>query len=208
MIKIKYELFRSSRKTLCISIRENKVIVRAPMHTPIAKIDDFVRQKSGWIIKQLSKDDGYRELSEYKSILVKGELLPLIVGNEDKITKKFVSVKKSSDIKNLYIECFGDEFLKLFKEVSKSSGLNANSVSFKSYKSRWGCCDCKKSIIFNFKLLMLPKELWRCVIVHELCHTVFMDHSKNFHALANSVMPDYSAVHKKLKAYSAVTRLY
>ena len=208
MIKIKYELIRSDRKTLCISIRDNKVIVRAPLRMSITKIEDFVRQKSEWIVKQLSKVDDYKQLSTYKYILVKGEMVPLIVGEKNKITKNGVYVKSFSQIPNLYIDTFGDEFLKLFKEISKSYGLKASSVRFKAYKARWGCCDAKKAIIFNYKLLMLPTDLWRCVIVHELCHTVFMDHSKNFHALAKTVMPSYAVAHKKLKNYSAVTRLY
>ncbi|MGN0824368.1 MAG: M48 family metallopeptidase [Candidatus Coproplasma sp.] len=208
MIKIKYELIRSNRKTLCISIKDNKVIVRAPLRMSITRIESFVRQKSDWIIKQLSKDDVYKQLSSYKYILVKGEMLPLIVGGENKITKKCVCVKSLTEIPKLYLDSFGDEFLKIFMEISKSSGLMASNVRFKSYKARWGCCDVKKEIIFNYKLLMLPTDLWRCVIVHELCHTVFMDHSKNFHALAKTVMPSYADVHKKLKNYTAVTRIY
>ncbi|MGN0806130.1 MAG: M48 family metallopeptidase [Candidatus Coproplasma sp.] len=208
MTTIQYKLIRSSRKTLCISIRDGEVIVRAPAHMSIAKIEDFIRKKSDWILKQLSGDKFCDELSEYKYVLVKGKKVALVFGNENKIEEGCVTVKNISDIQKLYTESFGEEFLNLFREVCLSSGLKANSVRFKSYKSRWGCCDNKKNIIFNFKLLMLPVDLWRCVIVHELCHTVFMDHSKNFHALANSVMKDYSAVHKKLKNYCVVTRLY
>lgn len=207
-MEIKYELIRSNRKTLCISIRDNKVIVRAPMRTPLNKIEDFVSRKRDWISKHLSKSSSFDGLTDYKSIFVRGTLVPLVFGETRAICENFVSVRKISDIKKLYIDNFGQEFLALFKEISLKSGLKASSVQFKSYKSRWGCCDTKKIIIFNYKLLMLPVDLWQCVIVHELCHTVFMDHSKNFKALACSVMPDYLTVHKKLKAYSVVTRLY
>ena len=178
------------------------------MRTSVDVIERFIQKKRNWILKQLSCDYGYSDLSSYKFILVKGEKLPLIFGNENRLGKDYVVVKKITDIKKLYIDSFGEEFLELFKQVSEHSGLKASKVSFKSYKSRWGCCDKNKQIIFNYKLLMLPIDLWQCVIVHELCHTVFMDHSKNFHALANTVLPNFSVLQKEIKKYNIITRLY
>lgn len=208
MIDIKYQLIRSSRKTICISIHNNNVMVRAPLRTSIESIEDFICKKKDWILKQLSNDTIYDDLSGYKYVLVKGDRIPLKFGDENKIESDCVKIKKLSDLNKLYTQAFGGEFLKLFYEICDISGLKAKSVSFRSYKARWGCCDSGKRIIFNYKLLMLPVELWRCVIVHELCHTLFMDHSKNFKLLACSVIPNYNALHKTLKKYGAVTRLY
>ena len=208
MIDIDYELIRSSRKTICISICDNKVIVRAPLRTSIERIETFIQKKRAWIIKQLSTDSVYDELVGYEYVLVKGEKVPLVFGEVNKIENDCVTVKNLSCINKLYFQTFKQEFLKLFEELSRGSGLKAKSVTFRSYKARWGCCDSKKNIVFNYKLLMLPTCLWRCVIVHELCHTVFMDHSKNFKMLAQSIMPDYNVVHRQLKKYGAVTRLY
>lgn len=208
MTEINYELIRSSRKTICISIRDNRVIVRAPQRTSVDKIESFINKKRAWILKQLSNDNEYSYLSSYKYVLVKGEKVPLVLGDENKIEKDCVIVKNLSYLNKLFTQTFGEEFLNLFNEVSLASGLKAKSSSFKSYKARWGCCDSQKRIVFNYKLLMLPVDLWRCVIVHELCHTVFLDHSKNFKMLVQSIMPSYNAVHKELKRYGAVTRLY
>ncbi|MGC1525969.1 MAG: M48 family metallopeptidase, partial [Phormidesmis sp.] len=43
----------------------------------------------------------------------------------------------------------------------------------------------------NFKLLFLPRPLVHYVLVHELCHTVHMNHSKHFWALVAKKQPDY-----------------
>ncbi|MGN0808202.1 MAG: M48 family metallopeptidase [Candidatus Coproplasma sp.] len=208
MSKIQYKLIRSARKTLCISILNGEVIVRSPMRTPLSKIEEFVDKKSNWILKKLSESNRFDELRNYNYILLKGNKVPLVLGSQNRIDEQGVTIKNLSNIKKLYIESFGKEFLELFNTVSQTSGLKAKSVSFKSYRARWGCCNTKKQIIFNWKLLMLSSELWECVIVHELCHTVYMNHSKNFHQLANSVMPAYALTHKQLKKYSSVTRLY
>jgi len=205
---VKYELIRSKRRTLCISVTDGRVIVRAPMRLPLSEIETFVERKSRWINNHLKESSASNGLALLKTIYVKGRLVPLTVGTTDCISADCVSVRSPQNLKKLYISTFGEEFLNLFNEISNASGLRAKSVSFKAYKSRWGCCDSKRSIIFNYKLLMLPTELWRCVIVHELCHTVFMDHSKNFHALAQTVMPDYNRVHRRLKDFACVCRLY
>lgn len=207
-MKIDYEIIRSNRKTLCISVKAGMVIVRAPFTMPQNKIEAFVLQKSKWIANKLSDCSADEELLNYKKIYVKGELVPLSFGNCNAITDRGVTVKSLVDVKKLYIDYFSAEFLSLFNDVCQSCGLSAKSVVFRVYKARWGCCDSKGQIVFNYKLLMLPKILWQCVIVHELCHTVFMDHSKKFHALARSIMPNYDSVHKRLKNYSCVCRLY
>lgn len=208
MIDIEYRLIRSSRKSICISIRDNNVIVRAPLSTSVERIESFILKKRDWILKQLATNNSFNDLSSYKYVLVKGERVPLVFGDKNIIDKECVIVKNLSCLNRLYTQTFGEEFLNHFEGVCRTSGLKAKIVTFRSYKARWGCCDSHKRIVFNYKLLMLPVDLWRCVIVHELCHTVFMDHSKNFKMLANNIMPSYNAVHKQLKKYSFITRLY
>ena len=208
MIDVEYQLIRSSRKTICISIRNNCVIVRAPLRTSVERIESFILKKRDWIDKKLSSDNVFDELSSFEYILVKGKKVPLILGDVNRIESDRVIVKDFSCLNKLYFNTFKEEFLQLFNEISNSSGLKAKSVTFRAYKARWGCCDSYKRIVFNYKLLMLPVDLWRCVIVHELCHTVYMDHSKNFKMLAQSIMPNYNLLRKELKKYSSVTRLY
>ncbi len=208
MTEIPYEIIRSSRKTMCISIRYDKVTVHAPTTTSLAKIQDFVNKKGDWINKHLIVNSALDELKNYKSIYVKGVAVPLIFGGVNQISQSCVTVKSLASIKQLYIRAFHDEFMEMFNQICQSTGLSADKVVFKSYKAMWGNCDINKRIIFNYKLLMLPTELWQCVIIHELCHTVFMDHSKSFHALTRTLMPCYDRVHKNLKYYGCVLRLY
>src|SRR3989339_483296 len=66
-------------------------------------------------------------------------------------------------------------------------------------KARWGSCSSKGTISLNYKLLFLEREWVRCVLLHELCHTVFMDHSPNFHALLDRVEPKCPQLDKELR---------
>lgn len=66
------------------------------------------------------------------------------------------------------------------QELSDQTGLGYERVIIGNQSSRWGSCSPSGTISLNQKLLFLPGRLVRYVLVHELCHTVQMNHSKRF----------------------------
>ena len=66
------------------------------------------------------------------------------------------------------------------KIITKDTGLKYSKVTTRFQTTRWGSCSREKSINLNAKLLFLPKALVRHVIIHELCHTVHLNHSQRF----------------------------
>lgn len=213
MVKYDYELKRSARRSIGISIKDdNSIIVRAPLRMPQKDIDKFILSKSKWIDGHLNKNAAkavaLSEIIEYKKILVSGVSLPLFIGGKNLFSPEFVQVKSFKELKKLYVDNLGGAFFKVFNQILNDFNFSCGKVEFKSYKSKWGCCDRAGNIVFNYKLLMLPENLWRYVAVHELCHTVYMNHSKNFYALVGSILPDFKSDVKKLKSYSRITSLY
>lgn len=79
----------------------------------------------------------------------------------------------------------------MLAQVSKDTGLDYSRVTIRKQKTRWGSCSSKKSINLNCKLLFMPASVVRYVMVHELCHTQEMNHSKRFWALVEKHDPDY-----------------
>ena len=75
------------------------------------------------------------------------------------------------------------------------------SVKIKQLKRRWGRCDNKKNITFNFFLINLPNELVDYVIYHELCHTKVLNHSVNFWQLLESIYPGSQKYRKMIKKF-------
>jgi len=59
-------------------------------------------------------------------------------------------------------------------------GFNYSSVKIRKSRTRWGSCSSKKIINLSFYLLLLPEHLIEYVLLHELCHTVQMNHSPAF----------------------------
>jgi predicted metal-dependent hydrolase len=82
--------------------------------------------------------------------------------------------------------------------VSREIGLPCNQISVRGQKTLWASCSSKKNISLNFKLLFLPPHLVRYVLIHELCHTIHLDHSQHFWALVEEKEPDYRLIDLEL----------
>ncbi len=53
-------------------------------------------------------------------------------------------------------------------------------IKVKDYKSRWGSCYADGRLQFNWRLIMMPTAVIDYVIIHELCHLIHPNHSKQF----------------------------
>jgi len=85
----------------------------------------------------------------------------------------------------------------LLERVSRQTGLTYNRVTIRSQKTRWGSCSSRGNISLNDQLLFLPANAVEYLMVHELCHTRHLNHSKAVWALVQSHCPGYRA-HEKL----------
>lgn len=76
------------------------------------------------------------------------------------------------------------------EELSEESGLNYKKLVVRGQKTRWGSYSSRGTLSLNYKLLFLPEQLLRHVILHELSHSVHMNHSEKFWHLLNQLDPD------------------
>lgn len=83
-------------------------------------------------------------------------------------------------------------------ELSEETGLVYKKLVVRGQKTRWGSYSSRGTLSLNYKLLFLPEQLLRHVILHELSHSVHMNHSDEFWALLNSLDPDTSLHDKQL----------
>jgi predicted metal-dependent hydrolase len=85
----------------------------------------------------------------------------------------------------------------LLERISGQTGLAYNRVSIRSQKTRWGSCSSRGNISLNDQLLFLPADAVEYLMIHELCHTRHLNHSKAFWTLVQTHCPDYRT-HEKL----------
>lgn len=84
-------------------------------------------------------------------------------------------------------------------QLADELGFVCRGVTIRGQKTRWGSCSSKQVINLNWRLLLLAPEQVHYLMVHELCHTVHMNHSERFWALVERTLPGYRALDKSLR---------
>lgn len=174
-VSIDYILKRSQRRTMSIHIDADKrVIIKAPIGTPVHVAEDFLREKKSWIINQLAKVEKQDKLAQELGALSEKDIVAL-----KKKAKKLIPERVAY--------------------YANLSGITYNRIFIRLQKSRWGSCSIEGNLNFNCLLALMPLEILDSVVVHELCHRRHMDHSKAFYDEVLKIFPDYKRCDKWLK---------
>lgn len=88
------------------------------------------------------------------------------------------------------------------KQLAEKYKFRYSGVKIQPSKTRWGSCSRERSINLSQYLLLLPANLVDYVILHELCHTIEMNHGPRFWKLMDEVTNGQSkALRAGLKDY-------
>lgn len=168
---IRYFVKTSNRRTAAIEVTRNgKVLVRAPLSLKISDIPNIIVKNKAWILKSIEKQ---------KSLPNNFELT-----EEEKCNLK----EKAQQV-----------ILPLVKKYSSIMELYPTSIKINFAKTRFGSCSLKDRINFSAYLMNYKIEAVEYVVVHELAHIKYHNHSKEFYLLIEKYMPDYKERIKMLK---------
>lgn len=84
--------------------------------------------------------------------------------------------------------------------LADEHGFEYRRVSIRGQRTRWGSCSANGTISLNYRLLFLPPAWVRYLLIHELCHTREMNHSRAFWSLVESCEPNYRRYDRALKS--------
>ena len=216
MVKID-RLVRSRRKTVAIIVeRSGAVVVRAPLRTPKARIEEIVAQKEKWIVRKQAQaqqqqaqqqthryEDGeqfYYLGKAYPLKLVDRQRRPLALEG-DQFTMNRSRQAQAEQIFTAWYRQQAHIILPIrVAQYAGTSGLGTPvRLRITSARTRWGSCGSKGSINFSWRLVMAPLPVIDYVVVHELAHLKELNHSKAFWALVKGVLPDYKGRHRWMK---------
>lgn len=85
-------------------------------------------------------------------------------------------------------------------ELAAAEGMVPDRGTFRLQRTRWASCSRSGTVSLNLRLLFVPPELVRHIMLHELCHTVRMDHSARFWMLLARHDPDWREARRRLRA--------
>ena len=211
------EVRRSRRKTVALYVYPDKrVEIRTPLLYNINDIEPFLVKHHRWLFNRL--DSKSANINMQKSF-IDGELhyflgkqYPIKVDMSTKNSVVFqngtirIFAKSSELVEVLLDRWYLEQARRVFQEISiplikqmEKYNVAPKSFSIRKMKTRWGSCSRKGSISLNLHLIKLPEQCIREVVLHELCHLVHFNHSKEFYALMTAEMPDWKIWKKELK---------
>jgi predicted metal-dependent hydrolase len=217
--QIDYQIEYSERKTLGITVTPDMdVLVKAPNDSTITKIEEKLKKKAPWIIRQQSfflayhpKTTERKYISGETHLYLGRQYLLKVEENEKESVKlkgKFIEVKTPDKTKvkqllnNWYSEHARSKFhataLPLIEKFKKYK-VEPSSIVLREMPTRWGSCTPKGKIILNPELIKAPKGCIEYVIVHELCHLIHHDHTQKFMDLQTKEMKDWEKWKTKLE---------
>ena len=89
----------------------------------------------------------------------------------------------------------------LAEEEADELGVVYRRIRIGSQRTLWGSCSPRGVLSFNWRLVLTPLEVLDYVVVHELCHLRFLDHSQRFWKLVESRRPHWREQRDWLRDY-------
>ncbi len=94
------------------------------------------------------------------------------------------------------------------EQVSNETGISYKKLFLRNQKTRWGSSSTLGNISLNWRTIMAPREVQRYLIIHELVHQQFMNHSPDFWNRVVHYCPDYAHHEAWLKQNRALMGLF
>lgn len=222
---IPYELNISTRaQRITIRVREGQVKVSIPVGVTERQVQKFVSSKQQWIFKhwqQYQEQQTFNTRKTYKSGQIfpyRGRNLTIQVGEHKYKTigvqlikdslwiyfpEKTPLGKRPDYIKEALIFWYKKEARQLFRDklghYAGVMGVEYQAFRIKEQKTRWGSCSAQRNINLNWKVIMAPDVVIDYLIIHELAHLKYLNHSRDFWDLVSEHMKDYKQWKKWLK---------
>ncbi len=181
---------------LTILITTNKLVTKKEINNLLIKHKDFLIKNIKKTEKQLAKQQDFYYLGNKYDIIIMPSLKQIELSND----KIYVSSVEKLDnwYKEQTLNIFSKQLLSnynLFEEP-----IIIPKLRIRKMKTRWGVCNIEKQIItLNSELFKYDLDIINYVIIHELAHFIYPNHSKDFWALVSKYCPNYKKLRKELK---------
>ena len=209
---IDFNVLFKNRKTMSIEVEPSgEVNVISPLGVTENIILDKVKSKANWIVQRQYEVESInvhkinREAVNGESYLYLGRNYSLQIKD---INTKDIDVKllrgkfiistytRNQDKIKLALEQWYrektllrvEERIKYFKQYFN---IEPKEIRVKEQKKRWASCTLSNELLFNWRCSMAPANILDYIVLHEMVHMIYKDHSQEFWNKVAAIMPDY-----------------
>ncbi len=219
---IKYTIYRTKRKNLLLKLKnDGSLALYCPKGYPQKKALDFLYANFEKI-SRLAEERNEKRLAtlfsnpKSPSLLYLGSRYPVLYRDTKRLFfdgEAFYAPTGSTldALRTLYKDFLRAEAKKILpsltKELALRHGLSYNRIFIKDISSRFGSCSSKRNVNFSLCLPAFNESFIAFVVLHELAHTVYLNHGKEFYLLLQKICPDFRQIETSFKKeYSLLSR--
>ena len=222
---VDYTVVRSRRTTADIVIeRDGRVLVRAPESIPDERIEDMVEAKRYWIYKNLAEwrdlnatrvlreyrnGEGFLYLGRaYRLLLVADQAEPLLLKNgrfclrRDLVERGDIEAARAA-FRDYHIARGRERITQRVSYYAPKVGVTPSDIDIRELGNRWASCYANGNLAFHWKCMMAPQTIIDYIVVHELCHFHYRDHTDAFWNEVDKVLPVYRERKEWLRRHGA-----
>lgn len=181
-------------KSLRLRLNERgELVLSMPYFCTFKNVYEFLDKSSSWI-SEAKKRFYQKALKEDEIIFLAKKYKIIFDENAKKTYFDKDSIITPSKVKlDLFLRQNAKKIFTFYlKKWSLKIGVNFTHLSIKNMKTRWGSCNHNKAYInLNLKLLQKSLKAIEYVILHELSHIKYPNHSKEFYTFMEHFMSDF-----------------
>lgn len=216
--------YKKNRNSVQLKIQPSTLLaITAPTKFPIDSIEKILQQKSSWILKKIlhlesvAKNPINKTISHGAILLYLGQPHTLIFvetknkpGNiYEQDHQIFIPISKITTnqedpsieirLQHWYRQQAQQRLLEKTVFWSKQIAVRPQRITIKDQKTRWGSCSSKSNINYNWRIIMAPPAVIDYLVIHELCHLRFPNHSTLFWQEVARFSPNFKEYRTWLK---------
>lgn len=209
-----YTVIKKKIKNASIKITfDRQIIISVPLRYSKSDIKALIEKKKNWIEKIFKKLETTKDRINLKpnQILLFGKTYSknLNPALKNKVIVNFNNETIDTDMnlnnRKIQAEWYriiaNDYLSRRVNELAQKHDFTFNRITVRGQKTRWGSCSAKKNLSFNWKLMKAPHFVIDYIIVHELVHTRYLNHSKAYWRHVQNVFPEYQKSEEWLKKF-------
>jgi predicted metal-dependent hydrolase len=204
---IDYEVRRSDDATQPrIDVDIHGVVVVLPTDSNI-DAQELMQDNAQWVLEKWRGYEAHREQAPSRSFEpgelfpYRGRDLPVVVQDVNQSyvgSDAFVLASEDVDetgiqdtLEALYCEEARSIFEARIDHYADEIGVNPGKLELRNQRTRWASCSPKRTLSFNWRLVMAPDNIIDYVVIHELTHLLERNHTRRFWNIVQEFDPKY-----------------